>query len=182
MKKNIMLVIAVALLIASQAGAQSIKLGPQVGYQEAKDADNGKLMAGAALRLKLSSMLGIEGAINYRGEKYSDGALTVRSWPVQASALIYPLPLVHGTIGTGWYNTTLDYDQSKAGYANLDDETTQKIGWHFGGGIDLPVGKSSTLTADIRYVFLDYNFDALPGSANLDSDFYMISVGLLLGL
>lgn len=182
MIKKLIFVLAVAVLVAGQAGAQSIKLGPQVGYQEAKDADSGKLMAGAALRLKLSSMLGIEGAINYRGEKYSNGALTVRSWPVLASALLYPLPLVHGTIGAGWYNTTLDYDQSKAGYANLDDETTQKFGWHFGGGIDLPVGKSTTLTADIRYVFLDYNFGALPGSANLDSDFYMINAGLMLGL
>lgn len=182
MFNKIILGIAVVMLAASQAGAQSIKLGPQVGYHEAKDADNGKLMGGAAVRLKLSAMLGIEGAINYRGEKYSDGALTVRSWPVLASALIYPLPIVHGTIGAGWYNTTLDYDQSRAGFGNLDDETTQKFGWHFGGGIDLPVGESSTVTADIRYVFLDYDFGALPTSGQLDSDFYMISVGLLWGL
>lgn len=179
MTKTFWVTLAAGMLFLSAAHAQSLAVGPQLGYQEAKDADHGRLMAGAALRLPLSSMLALEAAINYRQEKYSNDGLTVRSWPVMASALIYPIPLVHGTAGAGWYNTTFDYNQSKAGFGEFEDETTQKFGWHFGGGIDLPVGKSTVLAADIRYVFLDYDFKALPGSRDLKSDFYVISAGLL---
>jgi opacity protein-like surface antigen len=168
--------------MVTQVEAQSLRLGPQIGYQKAKDADDGKLMVGAALRLKLLSSLGLEGSINYRQEKFADGVLTVRSWPVMATALIYPIPIVYGAVGMGWYNTTLDYDQGKAGLSLVKDETTQKVGWHFGGGLELPVAEKSKLAADIRYVFLDYDFQEIPGSRDLDSDFYVVSVGLLLGL
>jgi hypothetical protein len=164
MLKKTLLASLIIILAASQAGAQSLKFGPQVGYQKAGDADNGKLMGGAVMRLKLTSTLGVEGAINYRQEKYADGALTVRSWPVMASALFYPLPFIHGVMGAGWYNMTMDYD------------------WHFGGGAELPIGGKSKLAADIRYTFLDYSFDALPGSNDLKSDFYVVTVGLLWGL
>lgn len=180
-KKSVLILILCAGA-ASLACAQSLRFGPQVGYQKAKDADAGKFMGGAALRLKLTSALGVEGSINYRQEKYAEGALTVRSWPVMASALIYPLPFVHGTMGAGWYNTTLDYDQSRLGLAAAKDETTQKFGWHFGGGAELPLGGKSKLAADIRYVFLDYDFKAVPGSRELKSDFYVATVGLLWGL
>jgi opacity protein-like surface antigen len=169
-------------LAASSVGAQSLKLGPQVGYQKAGDADDGKLMYGAALRLKLTPALGVEGSINYRQEKYADGALTVRSWPVMASALLYPLPFIHGVMGAGWYNTTLDYNENRLGLVQVKDETTQKFGWHFGGGAELPIGGKSKLAADIRYVFLNYDFNALPGSRELKSDFYVASIGLLWGL
>jgi len=176
------LVLMLFIGAASLAEAQSLRLGPQVGYQKAKDADAGKFIFGAALRLKLTSAFGVEGAINYRQEKYSAGALTVRSWPVMASVLIYPLPFFHGTMGAGWYNTTLDYDQSRLGLGAADDETTQEFGWHFGGGAELPLGGNSKLAADIRYVFLNYDFKAVPGSRELKNDFYVATVGLMWGL
>lgn len=182
MLKKTLLASMIIILAASQVGAQSLKLGPQIGYQKAGDADNGKLMGGAVLRLKLTSTMGVEGAINYRQEKYADGVLTVRSWPVMASALFYPLPFIYGVMGAGWYNTTMDYDESRLGLAQTQDETTQEFGWHFGGGVELPVGGKSKLAADIRYTFLDYNFTALPGSNDLKSDFYVVTVGLLWGL
>jgi hypothetical protein len=182
MFKKTALVLMLLILAASLAGAQSLRFGPQVGYQKAKDADAGKFTFGATLRLKLTSAFGVEGAINYRQEKYADGALTVRSWPVMASALIYPLPFIHGTMGAGWYNTTLDYDQSRLGLVAAEDETTQEFGWHFGGGAELPLGGKSKLAADIRYVFLNYDFKAVPGSRELKNDFYVATVGLMWGL
>lgn len=171
--------LSAGMLFLSASYAQSLAVGPQLGYREAKDADHGRLTAGAALRLPLSSLLALEAAINYRQEKYSKGGLTLRSWPVMASALIYAIPLVHGTAGAGWYNTTLDYNQSRAEFGEFEDETTQKFGWHIGSGIDLPVCKSVVVAADIRYVYLDYDFKALPSSRDLKSDFYVISAGLL---
>ncbi|MCX6150802.1 MAG: outer membrane beta-barrel protein [Ignavibacteriales bacterium] len=174
-----MLIIGLTALMVAQVNAQSVSLGPQVGYFKTMDSDRSNYTGGVALRAKLIPILGVEASINYRQEKYGDGLLTVRSWPVMITGLIYPLPIVYGAMGMGWYNTTLDYDQSKLPL--LKDETTQKVGWHFGGGLELPVG-SIKLTADIRYVFLNYDFNQLPGSNDISSNFYVITVGFLFAL
>jgi opacity protein-like surface antigen len=182
MLKKILLIIAIMALIVSCMNAQSISLGPQLGYYKAQDADNGSYMGGAALRLKLNSVLGVEASINYRSEQYGNGALTVRSWPVTVTGLIYPLPIIYGAMGFGWYNVTYDYDQSKPLMSLFQDETTQKVGWHFGGGLELPIGSSVILTGDIRYVFLNYDFKQLPGSGASKSNFTIFTVGLLFSL
>lgn len=170
------------MLMVTQVNAQSISLGPQLGYQKARDADQGNFMGGAALRFKLIPAIGVEAAINYRQEKFANDALTVRSWPLMATGLIYPVPIVYGAMGFGWYNTTFDYDQSKFPLQVVDDETKREVGWHFGGGLELPVGSKSKFTADIRYVFLDYKFTQIPGSGDVNSNFYVITAGFLFGL
>jgi opacity protein-like surface antigen len=177
MRKKALLTMGLITLMAAQVNAQSLSVGPQVGYYKAKDADKGSFMGGAAWRLKLMPMLGVEASINYRQEKYGNDALTVRSWPVMVTGLIYPLPLVYGAVGAGWYSVTFDYDQSK--FPLLKDETTQKVGWHFGGGVELPVGSSFKLTGDVRYVFLNYNFKQIPGTGSMKSNFYVITAGFL---
>ena len=156
-------------------------VGPRAGYYKSQDAEEGNLMAGAAARLKLSPVLGIEGSIDYRSERYLNGAVTVKSWPVMATALVYPLPIVYGLAGFGWDNTTFDFDAGKLGVVSIEDKTEQEGGWHFGGGVELPLG-GTTLAADIRYVFLDYDFSDVPGSGDVKSDFYAITVSLLFGL
>ena len=181
MKKMIIVVAALVglALITPQARAQSVSLGPQLGFQKAKDADEGKLMGGLALRLKLSQSLAVEGSVNYRQENFSDQGLTVRSWPVMVTGLIYPVPVAYGTIGAGWYNTKFEFTPAGGG-AGIE-ETTQEFGWHFGGGVELPLGGRTKLTGDVRYVFLNYNFDQVPG-AQVDRDSYVATVGLLFGL
>jgi opacity protein-like surface antigen len=180
MWKRTLLLMGLITFMATQVNAQSISIGPQVGYYKVRDADQGNFMGGVALRLKLLPVIGVEGSINYRQEKYADGAVTVRSWPVMVTGLIYPLPFVYGAMGAGWYNTTIDYDENKL--PSIKDETTQKVGWHFGAGVELPVGPSFKLTADVRYVFLDYDFKTIPGRDDLNSNFYVITAGLLFGL
>lgn len=180
MFKNVILTIGLSILMLTQVNAQSINLGPQIGYQKAQDADEGKFMGGVAMRLKLTPSLGVEASINYRSEDYLNGALTVKSWPVMITGLFYPIPIVYGAIGTGWYNTTFDYDQNM--FPFISDETMQKIGWHFGGGVELPVGKNSKFTGDIKYVFIDYDFNSIPGIGDKNSDFYVVSFGFLFGL
>lgn len=176
MFKKMFFVFALVALVSSQVNAQGIRLGPQVGYYKTQDADDGRFLFGAALRLKLSSALGVEGAINYRQEKYGNDALTVRSWPILVTGMFYPLPIVYGAVGAGWYNTTFDLDAP-----GVKNETKQEFGWHFGAGVELPIGGSSRLTGDLRYVFLDYSFDNIPFQ-QVDSNFYMISAGFLFGL
>ncbi len=182
MWKKILLTTALITLMATQVNAQSIGLGPQLGYQKAQDADKGDLMGGVALRLKLTPALGAEASVNYRQETYADEALTVRNWPVMVTGLIYPFPMVYGAVGAGWYNTTFDYNQSKFPSSSLKDETKQEFGWHFGAGVELPVGPTLKLTGDIRYVFLNYDFQQIPGRGDLKSDFYVATVGILFGL
>lgn len=156
--------------------AGGIGLGPQVGYQKANDAEKGQFMLGAALRVKLWAALGVEGSINYRQEDFSD-ALTVRSWPVMVTGLFYPLPIVYGAVGAGWYNTTFDFSDA----LGVEDHTEQEFGWHFGAGAELPIGSKTKLTGDIRYVFLDYSFEDVPFQ-DVDSNFFVITAGLLFGL
>ncbi len=184
MWKKVILTTGLLGLLISQVNAQQttsgISLGPLVGYQRARDADEGKFMGGAALRIKLNDVLGGEASVNYREEQYANSGVTVRSWPVMVTGLLYPVPAVYGAIGAGWYNTTFTYDNAR--YQNTPDETQQKFGWHFGAGVEIPPSSNTKITADIRYVFLNYNFQKLPGAGGLQSDFYLITVGFLFDL
>jgi len=179
MWKKILLILGLITVLVVPVNAQMVSLGPQVGYYKAQDAD-GNFMGGVAWRFKFTPLFGLEASINYRQEKYANDALTVRSWPIMVTGLIYPIPIVYGAIGAGWYSTTFDYDQDK--FSFLEDETTQEFGWHFGGGVEFPIGSNFKLTGDIRYVFLDYDFKEIPGSPDLKSNFYVITAGLLFGL
>lgn len=185
MTTRIVLTLTLGVLAVMQTAAQGLGFGPQVGIYKAQDADNARVMGGAAVRLKLSPLLGVEGSINYREEAYSNGFVNVKSWPVMVTGLVYPIPVVYGALGAGWYNTTIDYNLPPGflrGPITFDSETKQEFGWHFGGGVELPVGSMAKLVGDIRYVFLNYDFKNLPGSNGVKSDFYVITAGLMFGL
>ena len=158
----------------AHAGAS---IGPTVGFAKSSDTDS-KLMFGAALRLKFLPALAIEGSINYREEVFSDEALTVKSWPVQVTGLFYLLPVAYAAVGVGWYNASFDFDESTL----LHDNTQKEFGWHFGGGVEFPLGSAVRLVADLRYVFLNYDFQSVPGSGEVDDDFYFATTGLLFNL
>lgn len=194
MLKKSLAVLTFLLVLSSIASAQGlvntgIGLGPQLGYYKSGDADDGRFMVGVALRARLSPIFGLEGSINYRQESYGDNAVKVRSWPVMLTAMVYPIPIIYGALGAGWYNTTFDYDDDLAdrledGTIDLGDETKQSFGWHLGAGLELPVGENMKLTGDIRYVFLGYEFRDFAQSAllnDVNSNFYAITVGLLFG-
>lgn len=181
MWKTVSVIAGLVVLLAVPANAQSVSLGPQAGYYKAGDAD-GSWMGGFAWRFGFTRNLGLEASINYRQETYGDDLLTIKSWPVMVSGLVYPLPIVYGALGAGWYNSTYDYNQSKWPSLAPEDKTTQEFGWHFGGGVELPVASKFLVTGDVRYVFLDYDFTELPGSNDLKSDFYVVTVGLLFRL
>ncbi|RPH37358.1 hypothetical protein EHM92_02890 [bacterium] len=164
----------------SDQGQGVVGFGPVLGWTKANNSDAGKLTGGLALRLKLGPALGVEGSIMYRQDKYNNGAVIASTWPVQVTGLIYPLPIIYGAMGAGWYHTTLDYDQNVYP-VGIASETTTNFGWHFGGGLELPLGRAS-FVADIRYIFLNYDFKTLPGTAGTNSNFYTITAGLLFGL
>jgi hypothetical protein len=49
-------------------------------------------------------------------------------------------------------------------------------------GVEFLVGSNFKLTGDIRYVFLNYNFKEFPGSSDMNSNFYVLTVGFLYSL
>ncbi len=167
-------------VVCQRAASQDAYLGPQLGIYKATDGDNTRLLGGAALRLRLTPGLGVEGSINYRNEDYAGGRVSAKSWPLMVTGLLYPLPFAYGAIGAGWYNTTINYNREMIGQF-VPSATQQQFGWHFGAGAELPFG-NMLLTGDIRYVFLNYHFQQVPGTAGLKSNFYIISVGMLFGL
>lgn len=163
----------------NQSG-ERIGFGPIIGWTKASNGDAVKLTGGAALRMKFGEVFGLEGAISYREDKFNNGAVTARSWPIQVTGLFYLVPVVYGAVGAGWYHSTFDYDLGKYP-AGTESETKTNFGWHFGGGLEIPAGRAS-LVADIRYVFLNYDFKQLPGVGSENSNFYTVTVGLLFGL
>ena len=185
MAKYCLLMLGLILLSAFPVLAQStVSIGPQIGIYKSRDADNTNVMGGAALRVNLGG-LGVEGSANYREENYDNEHITVKSMPVMVTGLLYVLPVVYGAIGSGWYNSSIEYNYPpgfRGGLGNTASETKQQFGWHFGGGAELPLGSSAKLIGDVRYVFLDYNFTAVPGVNGFNSDFYVITAGLLFNL
>ena len=154
--------------------------GPMLGWSRANNSDAGRLEGGLALRMHISSALGVEGAVFYRQDKYNNGAVTATTWPIQVTGMLYIVPMVYGAIGAGWYHTTFDYDMSVYPAGTVSNTQTQ-FGWHFGGGLEVPLGRAS-FTADIRYVFLNYDFKQLPGTGGTNANFYTVNVGILFGL
>ena len=186
MMKQCLLTLGVIVLATATAYSQGgISLGPQIGFYKSRDADNSKIMGGAAMRFNFFPGLGLEGSVNYREEDYNGGHLSVKSYPVMVTGLIYVVPVIYGAIGAGWYNSSIDYNYPpgyNGGPGSISSETKQDFGWHFGGGAELPVGSSAKIVGDIRYVFLDYNFKSIPGVNGLNSDFYVVTAGLLFNL
>ena len=153
-----------------------VAVGIQGGFQKASDADNGKFMGGGLVRAYLTNAVAFEASINYRQEEYKNGDISVSSWPVQLSGLFYPVEYLYGVVGVGWYNAKIEY----SGELNeIPDQTSQKFGWHFGAGLDIPLSERAFLFGDFRYVFLNYNFKDVPGGGEISSDYFQINAGLM---
>ena len=179
-RKSTLAVLSMIAISLASGGAHALvqpglSIGPQIGSSKSEDTD-GKWLIGAAVRARLLGAIGAEGSIGYRHDEFSNEMGKIKTWPVQVTGLLYPLPIVYGGIGAGWYHTTLDFDDP-----GVDSDTTQKFGWHFGGGVDAPLGDRTNLTLDLRYVFLDYKFETVPGVGDVKNDFYMVTAGLQLG-
>ncbi len=177
------IILGALILLPISARSQSVYLGPHLGIQKSPGADKPNYLVGATLRLKLLPVLGVEGDIGYRQEEFGSGAVTIKTWPVTFTGLLYPLPVIYGGIGGGWYNSTIDYSTqyNQLGFA---DETSRDFGWHLAAGIELPASPNIKIFGDVRFVFLDTKLRDLPGNVlhGAKANFYSINVGLLFGL
>jgi opacity protein-like surface antigen len=177
--------IVTATSAVTASGQGSVGFGPQIGFFRAQGADHARGMGGAVLRVKFSDVFGVEGSINYREERYGGGFVDVKTWPVMVTGLVYPVPFLYGALGAGWYNTSISYNVPPGllgGITSVSSETKQQFGWHFGGGVEIPVFSFAKLVGDLRYVFLNFSFKSFPGSNGVSSNFYVLSASLLFGL
>jgi hypothetical protein len=173
--KKLFIIIIVLIVGITSLKAQSIAVGPQVGFIKSADADKSTIMPGVAIRLNLLGF-GIEGAMYYKSEEFQNGAIKTKSYPINLTAMISVLPIVHAEAGIGWYNTQIDFTHLNSTYNSISDETKTKPGYHFGAGVELPLG-NLLLTGDIRYVFLD-----LSTAVSFKSNFSVIMVGAMFKL
>jgi hypothetical protein len=161
----------------------SFFVGPHVGILKTDGADATTYLVGGTVRLKLVPAIGIEGNIGYRQEEFGNGSVTVKTWPVTVTGLLYPIPIIYGGLGGGWYSTTFDYADNfnQAGFA---DETVREFGYHLVAGVELPASPAVHVFGDVRFVFLDYDLADLPGAVldGAESNFYSINIGLLFRL
>jgi opacity protein-like surface antigen len=166
-----------ALLWGGHASATGLGVGAHYSFVHNQSTDDNSNMVGAQLRLR-GTVIGVEGAIDYRNDKLGND-IELKSWPISASLLVYPIPSVYALAGLAWYNTTLDFPNN----STYDDNTQSELGYHFGAGVELPLAPKVKLTGDIRWQFIDYEFDEIPSSiGKVDANSYSLNVGFLLYL
>jgi len=66
----------------------------------------------------------------------------------------------------------------------FDDFTEQEFGWHLAVGAEVPASPWLSLMADVRWVYLDYEFADLPDAVTeeVPADHRLITLGLLFRL
>lgn len=131
-------------------------LGLRAGYLRAKDADEGAWHGGVQARLFLIEQLAVEGSIEFHQSDFEDGDVVTTTYPVQLTGLVLPFPdwklRPYGLAGLGWYYTHVKFSGT---LSLLEDETVYVVGVHAGGGGDYRLGPTTSLSADVRYIWLD---------------------------
>ena len=72
--------------------------------------------------------------------------------------------------GGGWYYTRIDFSGTLSAF---DDDTAHVVGYHIGVGVDVVLTPQITLSADVRQIFIDPDFDNAE-----DEEFDFVQVGL----
>ncbi len=173
--KRIVLVLSLVFLVTSVSIAQSLAIGPNVGYYKTKDADKGTFLYGASARLNFL-MFGVEATGHYGEEKYYDDAVKIQKYPVSVSGMFFPLPFVYACAGLDWLNSKATY--KIPGFSEAT-ETQSEIGYHFGAGAQLSLG-NIVLTGDFRYILMGKM--KIPSSGEVDNSTTSINIGLLFKL
>lgn len=160
----------------SPAAQPMFALGLIAGYLRAPDADRGTWTAGIQARLHISPALAVEGAVTYHKNSYGDGDAHVTQYPVQVSALIYPLPNAQFSPylvgGGGWYYSRISYEGALSGLSN---ETENTYGTHAGAGLEIRLGSSVMIDADLRTIFLHARSSAFQSG---DFNYWQGTLGL----
>ena len=152
------------------------EFGLRAGYIKPRDADDGTWFGGVQVRVPLSPLFAVEGSIEFHTSEFADGEIEVVQYPVQVTLLVFLMPEApvcpYLLGGLGWYYTTTDFSGSLGA---IDGNTDSMFGAHLGFGARIGLGGAATASADLRYIFLEPNDDALD-----DEDFDTIQLVLSL--
>jgi opacity protein-like surface antigen len=157
--------------VGSQAG---VTLGGRAMYYRIEGDDHGTLSGGAQLRLHFTSVLALEGSVDYRQE--SVYGHTADIFPVQASLLVYLIPglpvspYILG--GGGWYYTHVQ---------GANNPTQNRFGPHAGAGLEWFINRSWSVDGDYRYVWnetIHSQDSAHPLGQNFSDGGYMLTTAL----
>jgi len=163
-----------ALILIGVTAARAGEIIPMVGMTRPVDGDDqSQISGGLALRGNLLPIIKTEIAASYRSDKFFNGDLEVRQWPVTASLYLSPIPAIYAGGGVGWYHTSLDY----ADTVPLASKTTEEFGVHVGGGLQVPIAPAAAIDLGGRYVFMrDQESQLVPEKFN--PDFWTTTLGL----
>lgn len=159
-------------LPASLAGGD-VAVGIHAGYLRIEDADEGTELYGAHVRWSPLPFLALEASVDAAEADVADGAAELSLVPVQFSVLLKPFDGLSFTpyllAGGGWYFYEISFG------AGIEDEEDGVFAAHVGAGLELAVGPL-LLHADLRYLFLDPDFDDL-NLPDDDFDAWQAAVG-----
>jgi len=159
---------------AVSAAFSGFGLGGRYAFVTNPDTDESSHMLGVLARAR-GSAIGLEAAVDYRNEDFG-GDTDLKTWPATASLLIFPFAPIYGLAGLGLYNTTLDFPDG----FEIDDQTESKLGYHLGAGAEILLNESVSVTGDVRYHFVDYDFEDIPSSVGeVDADAFTVNLGVV---
>ena len=151
-----------------------LSIGGRVTYFDPKEGD-ANWFGGGQLRLHPFKFLAVEGSVDYR--KTDVSSTTVRTFPVQGSALIYLVgtkrlsPFILG--GAGWYFTNVE---GPHGF----DKTQHRFGAHVGAGLQLFLSEHLLLDSTYRHIWLEKieSKDASLHDKQFQDNGHMVTFGL----
>ncbi len=151
-----------------------LSIGGRATYFDPKEGD-ANWFGGGQLRLHPFKFLAVEGSVDYR--KTDVSSTTVRTFPVQGSALIYPFgtkrlsPFILG--GAGWYFTNVEVPH---GF----DKTQHRFGAHAGVGLQLFLSEHLSLDSTYRHIWLEKieSKDASLRDKQFQDNGHMVTFGL----
>lgn len=173
MRKTLLATLATLVFLPTVGAAQDsgFGVGPRLTFvRGSEDAPDGtQRFAGGTLRLG-GGRTAIEIAMDYRSEV--GGSLTerVKSYPIQASLLLYPVRArlaPYLLAGVGWYSQRVTTFSAPTGTFVVSDETTRKMGYHAGLGGELRAARHLALYGDYRYTMIGFGGDDDGGGTSL---------------
>lgn len=165
-----------ASALAQSFSDPGLGLGAHVGMTEGPSSEKPTLAGGLHVRYRVSASLGLEGAVGYRHETLDDGSgplLGLVEIPVTGTGQLFFFPrtrvqpfLLAGA-GLHVVKTT-----PKGRNTDIGGGTEAQFGVHFGAGVDVRPSRTSAVTLDARWVYVeptaitgleDAGYDVKPG-------------------
>jgi hypothetical protein len=166
------LIFFVALLVGISA-AHAMEIVPSAGITKSADGDASQTTYGLAVRGSLLPMFKHETSIAYRSEEVFAGIVKSTTVPLTESVWFQPIPFLYAGGGMGIYFNTLTYQD----VTPIPNTSSQKFGFHVGGGVNFPLVPMISLDLQTRYVFMNKQPTSV-AQGSFDPDFWSTSAGI----